>query len=586
MKNYKLKLTALTPLHIGTGEVYEPTNFVIDNGYLYEFDEILFYKSLPTSVQRQFQQITQTGKAEELFEKIHKLIIENKELAKKSAYNKIKVSSALEKHYTKDIAKPVQIEGRGGNQNKVFNKFEIEKTQRLANGVSTYLTGSSIKGAISTAYQAYVFKQHNQHELKKLFEEQKLFRNLSISDTLAQHTHEMIGYVINKERFEEDDAEISRIIEVNLEESSYLIDLTIKDLQYSDNGKNKPIGHQLTKERIIQSCNDHYLPLFRSMFEGEESQNLGIQSTFIDQYTKFQPQNNQFLIRVGKHSGARAVTIEGLRKILVKLCQIQNKKDEGNDTDKRIERLHKKSYFENSMTQTLLTNIDLLSDRGRFSEKDIFNQSKKFLENPSELEDLIQNIRRVTINTFLTEEMTVWLYGESKESQNLLSLGWLLCEFIEDDEYQQLYQTYKTDEQHLIEERLHRQKEIVEFLAEQKRAKEEAQLAKQKRLEEEERKEAEAEIREQQRLNALSPLERKIEELHKQETNMPKSTFLLKAIQNNQFGEQQSEALEILIKLIKEEKRWKEQSTSKNPKKDKNYQLTLQVIKLQQDYKE
>ena len=32
MKTYRLKLTALTPIHIGTGEVYEPTNFVIDDG--------------------------------------------------------------------------------------------------------------------------------------------------------------------------------------------------------------------------------------------------------------------------------------------------------------------------------------------------------------------------------------------------------------------------------------------------------------------------------------------------------------------------------------------------------------------------
>ena len=31
MKTYKLKLTALSPIHIGTGEDYEPINYVIDN---------------------------------------------------------------------------------------------------------------------------------------------------------------------------------------------------------------------------------------------------------------------------------------------------------------------------------------------------------------------------------------------------------------------------------------------------------------------------------------------------------------------------------------------------------------------------
>ena len=30
MKTYKLKLTAISPIHIGTGEEYEPINYVID----------------------------------------------------------------------------------------------------------------------------------------------------------------------------------------------------------------------------------------------------------------------------------------------------------------------------------------------------------------------------------------------------------------------------------------------------------------------------------------------------------------------------------------------------------------------------
>jgi len=34
MKHLQLKLTALTPIHIGSGEIYEPTNFIIDNNIL------------------------------------------------------------------------------------------------------------------------------------------------------------------------------------------------------------------------------------------------------------------------------------------------------------------------------------------------------------------------------------------------------------------------------------------------------------------------------------------------------------------------------------------------------------------------
>ncbi|MBD3839771.1 MAG: hypothetical protein IE878_05215, partial [Epsilonproteobacteria bacterium] len=201
MKTYKLKLTALTPIHIGTGESYEPTNYVIDGGFLYEFDEMLFVQSLSQSLKNKFNMIvsSESENGYELFEKVHKFIIDNKENAKKVAYNKIPVSSAVEQKYINDIAKRVQIEGKNRGSKSVFNKFEIQKTQRLLNNVSTFLSGSSIKGSISTAYQEYIFKNYGKQKLENLFDKDKLFKNLSISDTLAQNSKSQIGYAINKE---------------------------------------------------------------------------------------------------------------------------------------------------------------------------------------------------------------------------------------------------------------------------------------------------------------------------------------------------------------------------------------------------
>ena len=40
---------------------------------------------------------------------------------------------------------------------------------------------------------------------------------------------------------------------------------------------------------------------------------------FYEKYRHFELKDNQFLLRVGKHSGARAVTIDGDRKIRVKI---------------------------------------------------------------------------------------------------------------------------------------------------------------------------------------------------------------------------------------------------------------------------
>jgi len=552
MNSYKLKLTALTPIHIGTGEVYEPTNFVIDDGYLYEFDEILFYKRLSNMDKKNFIKIVEDGKAEALFEELHALIIKNKNIAKKVAYNKVEVSSPLESHYKTSISNAVQKEGKGKNQKKVFAKFEIQKTQRLLNNISTYISGSCIKGAISTAYQEFIFKETDKENLDELFNTQKLFKNLSISDSLAQNSTSKIGYSINKERFEEDESQISTMMEVNLKESSYLINLKIGDLLGDDNNE---ITHKITKESIIHSCNSHYLPIYKKGLKLKE---------------------NQFLLRVGKHSGARAVTIEGLRKILVKLCQIQNKREEGNNSDIRISRLYKKSHFENSTIETLLADSSLLDKE----EKETFEQAIKFLNTPSDLEDLVRNKNFLTINAILKEETTSWFFGESKKSTQLSPFGWVLCEFIEEDKYKEFFDIYKALEKTKISAQQKRQKEIRELIKNEENNKREEALKKQQQKEDEAKKEIEEEIRRKEALAKMTPLEKIINSLYEANPNKSETIDIViyTAIKDKKLDEFKCEALQILKNKMIELKKWVE--VSKNPKKDKKHKRTKEIIEM------
>ncbi|MBD3843458.1 MAG: hypothetical protein IE909_16565, partial [Campylobacterales bacterium] len=70
MKTYKLKLTAISPIHIGTGEDYEPTNYVIDKvkvkqsdgkivekDYMFVFDEMEFFHALDNAKKQEFNKI-------------------------------------------------------------------------------------------------------------------------------------------------------------------------------------------------------------------------------------------------------------------------------------------------------------------------------------------------------------------------------------------------------------------------------------------------------------------------------------------------------------------------------------------------
>jgi len=328
MKHYKLKLTALTPIHIGTGEVYEPTNFVVDGGYLYEFDEIEFYNKLQEDDKKIFVSLAEKTGYESLFE-LHKFIKERKELAKKAYINKVQVTKAIQTDYDNKIGRVVQNEGRRTNIKKVFNKFEIERTIRLNNNSNkVYIPGSSLKGAISTAYQEYTYKQNEikyEQYFKKRNPSENLFKKLSISDAAGVKSYSIIGYALNKERFEEDNLgpniKLETIFSNAKQQSIFETVLSIKE-EFLD------LDKDINIKQIQQACNEHYLPIFKqqfspyAIFKGknvDEWTNEYYSDEYYEKYKDFKLKNNQFLIRVGKYSQARAVTIDGMRKIKVKV---------------------------------------------------------------------------------------------------------------------------------------------------------------------------------------------------------------------------------------------------------------------------
>lgn len=373
MKKYKIKLTALTPVHIGTGESYEPTNFVVDNGYLYEFDEFKFFKMLPEMDKKIFIKATEKRSYESLFE-IHKFIKNHKEIAKKAYINKVQVSKGIQKEYENKIGKAVQIKGgRKVNIRKVFNKFEVEKTARLINNKNVYIPGSSIKGAISTAYQEYIFKQ-NRRLWEILFNNKNpsrnLFKEISIADTKPIKIYSIIGYALNKERFEEDSQGPTIKLETiySNEKQQSIFETTIDIKQFLD------LKEQVNIKDIQTACNEHYLPIFKQMFEEyanfkgktvEEWTSEYFSDQFYDKYKNLKLKENQFLIRVGKYSQARAVTIDGMRKINVKVS--------GGGPKRKPHKWEK-----------------------------------------------------------LDQETTTWMFGfHQNTDRNLMPFGWILCEFIE-----------------------------------------------------------------------------------------------------------------------------------------------------------
>jgi len=313
---FKIKLTLLSPVHIGSGEEYELTNYVIDSIVkdgkktykLFEFDEEKFFEALSVQEQKNFLDIIKTND----LRRVYKFIGNHKEIAKKVSYNQISVLSEFAKEYLNKVGEFVQLEGK--QKRGVINELTIAKTYKDINTFKPIIPGSSIKGAISTAMQEYIYKNQGkviwEDKFKNRNMSKNIFRFLQVSDTAILRQGINIGYAVNRERFEEDNGALSTRVEYINPTSEFIVNLKLETSELFQT--------DISKEVLIKSINNHYKPIFDSLFDENEYIKKVLSQNFL-KYENLKLKDNQFLLRVGKHSGARAVTIDGLRKIKIKI---------------------------------------------------------------------------------------------------------------------------------------------------------------------------------------------------------------------------------------------------------------------------
>ena len=150
LKTFRLKLTALSPIHIGSGEEYEPTNYVIKDDILYAFNEHVVIeklyerdKKLPTD-----DKLSDMYALVAFFREEVDFIIDN------NLYiHSVSVSKDISKLYSKDF-------GISNNDDESMNQMLILKHISTFNPYSgnfePYIAGSSIKGALQSVLELSV----------------------------------------------------------------------------------------------------------------------------------------------------------------------------------------------------------------------------------------------------------------------------------------------------------------------------------------------------------------------------------------------------------------------------------------------
>lgn len=349
MKNppIKLSITTLSPINIGCDEVYEPSNFVISNNLLHHFNEA---DLISIFSEEDKKSLLNAINSNEPVEAIQKFFRENAEKFASVSTHQVEVAPDIINQYNKTAGRPAQI---GGNT----ALFQISRTAFNPFDNQAYIPGSSLKGSIRTAYLDIInngnqlpsnLKNKSIKNRSELLQQDLLnytskdlhddpFSKLKIADTVTQHSSvpTKIIYAISKKKRPPKPNELpTSALKVFIEA---IYDSLPNIFKTSIN-----LDGKITWNILSNACNKFYLPQLKRELEHE---NL---SRFLDKdwktlissfLLKAQPlieQNKGFILRVGHHSGAESITLNGIREIKIMLAKGKGSEDRAETTQKRF----------------------------------------------------------------------------------------------------------------------------------------------------------------------------------------------------------------------------------------------------------
>ena len=338
LTRHTLHLTPLSPLHLGTGEDYEPTNYLIHGDALYTFDPARAI--LNPDEERELHAAAKSGDLQH----IQRYFRHNPKPYIAAATHASSVSKGIAAEYQKNYGEIVQRESKGKN---VHNRFQIERTATNPHNHQPYIPGSALKGSLRTALLEQLSadyrgnkptaKQatHYENELLGSFATDllRLLKPADLGATAPIATH--IQYATNhKKRIvkgrERGNGPTGR--RETIQHGQYRAfhgDITLQHLDLShkphlkDAAKKLPAAHSLDLAALARAANTYHLRRFTREAALLSERGLvdpaWLKSTqqLIDQLKPALDAGSHILLRLGKNGGAESKTIDGYAQIKI-----------------------------------------------------------------------------------------------------------------------------------------------------------------------------------------------------------------------------------------------------------------------------
>ncbi len=346
---YRLFFTPLSPIHIGTGQTYEPTNYVIEGDTLHEFDTGSIAETLSSDDRCQLGDLVNGAPDDTMLKGVQRFFYDRRTRLIPWAVHRIPVQPGVVSLYTNRVGQTAQQEGRG---RRIINQLEIGRMAYNPITRLPVLLGSSLKGAIRTALLNQLNGDRDTGEDKglhpfqgkpQLFRyyderpvcEQDPMRLVHLSDAEWKSEAELpaaeIVFAVNRKkaptgpRGTRADSGPPQILECvpALRYRAFVGQLNVQSLDDVNKPGQVPAADlRFDMERIAQACTAFYRPILERELQLLERQGWldrqwgqAIQTIVAD---VLKENRRAFLLRVGRHCGAESVTLNGVRKILIK----------------------------------------------------------------------------------------------------------------------------------------------------------------------------------------------------------------------------------------------------------------------------
>lgn len=324
---YPLRITTLSPVHIGCDEVFEPSNFVIEEGLLHVLDPANIAVELD---KKEKQQLIQLADSREPIGSIQYFFKERRTRLAQTASQWVDVAPDIVHEYEEKLGKPQQ---RSNDGRTIYSRFPMARTAFNPLDGSPYLPGSSLKGAIRTAWLNYqnkgkplAEKRENSAQLQQRLLgyqagkfENDPFRSVALADAhvpddrMAPPTR--IIYAVSKKK---------KPSERGSPELKVFLETVRETLPEAFAGELRLSG-KINWEKLCDACNAFYRPqlenelghaLFGPLLDPQWR--TLIRQLLAGELGELMAARQGFLLRTGKHSGAESITLDGVRNIKIK----------------------------------------------------------------------------------------------------------------------------------------------------------------------------------------------------------------------------------------------------------------------------